>query len=163
MKKTVVRSLSLVLSVLFAVMIFRFSAQNAEISGNSSEELTEKIIQIFVPTFDSANPSDEGMFLTIEAVIRKLAHFTEYFLLGASLCLFFLTFRWKKPYYLILPGGVTALYAISDEIHQAFVPGRGPSVADVLLDTFGGLCGAILILLILYIWQRIKKKNGVTP
>jgi VanZ family protein len=37
----------------------------------------------------------------------------------------------------------TTLYAISDEVHQAFTPGRAPSVEDVIFDTLGGTVGVI--------------------
>lgn len=36
---------------------------------------------------------------------------------------------------------IVVLYAISDEIHQSFVPGRTPLVTDVLIDSLGGLLG----------------------
>jgi VanZ family protein len=36
-----------------------------------------------------------------------------------------------------------ALYALSDEFHQAFVPSRTASLADVTIDTFGGICGIL--------------------
>lgn len=39
---------------------------------------------------------------------------------------------------------IAALYGASDELHQAFVPGRDPSVADALADLGGALCGALL-------------------
>jgi len=41
--------------------------------------------------------------------------------------------------------GVVFLYAISDEVHQAFVPTRQASTADVLIDTLGGGAGLVLI------------------
>src|SRR3989344_666847 len=39
---------------------------------------------------------------------------------------------------------ITLLYGILDELHQVFVPGRGPSVSDVFLDSFGGAISLIL-------------------
>ncbi len=38
----------------------------------------------------------------------------------------------------------TALYGISDEVHQSFIPGRRPSGVDLALDTLGGVVGLAL-------------------
>lgn len=36
------------------------------------------------------------------------------------------------------------LYAVTDEVHQAFIPGRGPRVSDVLIDTAGSITGILI-------------------
>jgi VanZ family protein len=70
--------------------------------------------------------------------IRKCGHFSEYFILGVLL---FRAVRapnkgwqWRWAFLAIL---LAAFYASSDEIHQIFVPSRGASAWDALLDTFG--------------------------
>lgn len=50
------------------------------------------------------------------------------------------------------------LYATSDEIHQAFIPGRGPLFTDVLIDTMGVTLGILLVLLGMKIILRAKQK-----
>jgi VanZ family protein len=75
----------------------------------------------------------------MDFVLRKTAHVVEYAVL------FLLTYRAlyesgagrKKAY--IISAVFSVLYAASDEFHQSFVPGRGPSVADVGIDSFGVL------------------------
>ena len=52
---------------------------------------------------------------------------------------------------------LTVLYAISDEFHQGFVPTRTASIADVTLDIFGALCGA----LISNIWANCRSATAV--
>lgn len=86
-------------------------------------------------------------FQVIEFIMRKIAHFGSYFLLG-----WFLTagtrtnikplwFRlWMVP---MMAGGFAAL----DELHQAFTGGRSPMVQDVILDMSGALTATILVLL----------------
>ncbi|MCL7749033.1 VanZ family protein [Halalkalibacter alkaliphilus] len=95
----------------------------------------------------------------IEFLIRKGAHFGFFFLLG------FLTYRalWasgcmKKLSYF---GSLlfVLLYAISDEIHQAFTPNRTPLVQDVILDFSGGLTGVTLAF-ILYMVISVNKKKA---
>ena len=50
------------------------------------------------------------------------------------------------------------IYAISDEIHQSFIPGRSPQVTDVLLDTMGVILGILWVILVI----KIKEKNVET-
>jgi VanZ family protein len=86
-----------------------------------------------------------------EVVMRKLAHFGEFALLAALVAR-----ALGGP---LLPGtavralGIAVAYAISDEIHQAFVPLRTPSPIDVLIDT----AGALTALAILRLWARRKR------
>jgi VanZ family protein len=86
-------------------------------------------------------------FGTFNFCVRKLAHFTEYAIL-AVLALWCFRSHGKNPNHRLLKliGGsnvvsaavaFAALYACSDEIHQAFVPGRGAAILDVLVDSSG--------------------------
>ncbi|GAB4429868.1 MAG: VanZ family protein [Bacteroidia bacterium] len=83
-------------------------------------------------------------------LLRKLAHFTEYAVLYP------LAFR-VVVRYVALPRALwmtllgCAVYAASDEWHQSFVPGRGPTPWDVLIDTCGATCS------MLFVWLRRKK------
>lgn len=79
---------------------------------------------------------------TWDLVLRKLAHLTEYAVLGALL-----QRALARPGIAILIGG---LYAASDEIHQHFVPGRHAAWYDVVIDTVGVTIGVVL-------WQRMRR------
>lgn len=85
----------------------------------------------------------------VHFAIRKLGHWTEYFVL-AVLILRALTVGARAAslfrHAALAVLGAT-LFALSDEWHQAFVPGREASLADVTLDSFGALCGAALFAL----------------
>jgi VanZ family protein len=71
-----------------------------------------------------------------DTLLRKLAHAAEYAVLGALL----LRAVGSVP----VAVGLGALYAVSDEVHQAFVPGRLGSPVDVAIDTVGVVCGVAL-------------------
>ena len=79
-------------------------------------------------------------------IIRKLAHFTEYLILG------FLTINMlnkndiSKKYLLSIL--ICIIYATSDEIHQLFVPGRACQLIDILIDSIGSIIGIYLYKLI---------------
>jgi VanZ family protein len=79
---------------------------------------------------------------TIHFITRKLAHFTEYAILG-----FFAAraFRVHQRWFLISLV-LIVVYALIDEYHQSFVPSRTASVFDSLIDMAGGLTALIIVL-----------------
>ena len=89
-------------------------------------------------------------------LLRKVAHFTEFACLGAFLTRFF--FLLKKPRLLALAGAF--LVACCDETIQRFVPDRGPSFKDVLIDTSGAVIGMTL-LLVGYAYIKRRKKQAM--
>lgn len=76
----------------------------------------------------------------------KGIHFVEYLVLG-FLCAFATrrTWRDRRPARTIMLGAfLAAAWGFSDELHQAFVPGRSADIADFVADTLGGCVGALL-------------------
>ena len=99
---------------------------------------------------------------TAVVVVRKCAHLMEYAALGASMYL--LTDNWQQARAdrktemwsrLSLDGSfgkawfASALYAVTDEIHQYFVPGRSGEITDVLIDSIGCLIGVMIMSIVL--------------
>lgn len=77
-------------------------------------------------------------------VIRKMAHFTEYFILFLLVNLALRQYwEWKKRRWRVLL--VCFLYAASDEFHQLFIPGRVGDVLDVTIDTLGASTAMLLL------------------
>ena len=95
--------------------------------------------------------------------LRKLGHFTEY-----SIFAIFLYFAlgddhrsaWnpRKALACILLAG---LYSLTDEFHQRFVPGRGPSIVDCGFDTIGATLGMVIVYLVGK--GSTKLSGGVQP
>jgi VanZ family protein len=106
----------------------------------------------------NANISEHALY-SIVVLVRKAAHLCEYAILAV---LIWRLVRVTKPHparsWKWSDGGWTlftiVLYAASDELHQRFVPSRGPSVFDVLIDTLG----AVLALLFLWILGRCRER-----
>lgn len=116
------------LPVMWMGVIFMFSAQTGEESAGLSNEILSKLMNV-VPM--------EG--LSIEALsvfIRKVAHFTEYAILGL---LVDINSENKDKKHLLWSVLFCFIYAISDEIHQYFVPMRSCSFIDVIIDTSGAI------------------------
>jgi len=79
--------------------------------------------------------------------VDKLAHFGLYTVLGIALGRVRLGVP-QLPHALLIALGF--LYGLSDEFHQAFVPGRTPDVRDWLADALGVVVGYCLALR----WRR---------
>jgi VanZ family protein len=73
----------------------------------------------------------------------KLVHVIEYAVFAILLVLALSTVHEKRVPWIVL--SLTLLFAISDEIHQSFVPFREASVGDILADLLGACAGALLL------------------
>ena len=78
--------------------------------------------------------------------MRKVAHFSEYFILGVLVIIFLNYVIGNKKYIIVflICLVICALYATSDEFHQVFILGRSGQAVDVCIDTLGALTGIIL-------------------
>lgn len=150
-------TLALVIAVM--VMIFCFSAQTGEQSGAMSGRVTTGIINLFVLDFEDMTAQEqESLRYTVGLVIRKLAHFSEYALLGFTLMLHIRQIGKRTTVHLpwLWAWIVGTLYAASDEFHQGFVADRGPSFFDVMIDSSGVITGTML--LFLFLLRRRKRQ-----
>jgi VanZ family protein len=157
-KNSIWLSLLLVLAVM--LMIYGFSAQTGEESGEMSGRLTTWVLKLVVPGYEEmAAETQENIRSTVGLLVRKMAHFSEYALLGFSLMLHIAQIRKKTTVRLpiLWAWGVGTLYAASDEFHQGFVAGRGPSVVDVTIDSCGVIAG---VLVMFWICRHIAKSRG---
>ncbi len=133
-------------AAVWMLIIFSLSAQPALASNSLSRGVTK----IIVETVGKIIPLDIEMSTLNDIVsqfnhfVRKFAHFSAYAVLGI-LILFALAkneIRGKKAFALSL--AICIIYAVSDELHQLFVPGRGCQLKDVIIDTSGALIGTAI-------------------
>lgn len=134
----------LILNLLF---IWGNSMLPGTVSGAISHWLRNLLALLFPG--GSADP-DSG-----HGLLRKLAHFTEFACLGALFSWLFGMLRKKAIF--ALPCGFAA--ASIDETIQRFVPGRGPSFYDVLIDTSGVLMGILFLILGHAIYKKSLKEE----
>lgn len=80
---------------------------------------------------------------------------THVFLFGV-LAILWLRALWGRPHAAIVALLLTALYALSDEFHQAFVPGRDASSLDLICDLAGAGLG-------LWVYARFKRRSRLNP
>ena len=150
----------LVISVM--VMIFCFSAENGSNSTATSNAVTQFVLKLIKPDYDSmTGPEKSAFFAKVAHIIRKLAHFTEYFLLGLFSSLLLVSVRRPSGKSVgalfVLPVLFAALYAVFDEGHQRFIQGRAAQVTDVLIDTAGALAATLLVALFYFLARKRQK------
>ncbi|GAB4321383.1 MAG: hypothetical protein Kow0069_25630 [Promethearchaeota archaeon] len=75
-----------------------------------------------------------------------------------ALLSFFACWAWERPRYALTVTAVV-LYAATDELHQAFVPGRVADLTDLALDGIGAVLGALAFYLLATLRERRQKTN----
>ena len=143
--------------VLWCGFIFYMSSRVAEESDALSLGFIGHILSWVMPDYDSMSLSDQlALEQNYNHLVRKLAHFTEFALLGALALNAARHLQLRHP--LALSWAFSVLYAASDEIHQLFVPGRAGMITDVCIDSCGALLGVLLLALLLH-----AKSCQITP
>lgn len=129
MKKIV----KLLLIVIWLLVIFLFSNQD----GSTSTSLTNGILEKYLFFVDS------DIFFMI---IRKMAHITEYFILGILVLNFINELKIDKK--IVVSILICFILASFDEFHQLFIPDRTGRLLDVFIDMIGASLGILILSLI---------------
>lgn len=162
-RKTAVHSLPLwLLTAAWMILIFCFSAQNGEGSSSLSGGIVQWLIGIFIPGFPEMDADTQAALTgVLGRVVRKAAHVGEYAVLGVLTSLAVRSHRAAGWRVVVIPAVICLLYAVGDEFHQWFVPGRTAAAGDVFIDFAGALAGIGLTMLILLVRRRrIAGKHG---
>lgn len=139
----------LVIILVQTAFIWTNSVLSQESSGQMSGELTSLIKDMLGLR---ERVSDEFL----HHIIRKTAHFTEFFILGALYTMIRACLPVKiRSALLIFPAFATLATAVTDEFIQSFT-NRGSSVSDVVLDFCGALCAIIIFELVIYLYRTNK-------
>lgn len=154
------KSIFAVLVVIWMLFIFSMSSQNGEVSSNTSGN-TIKVVLSIVPKFrEQPKEVQDNIVENLQLIGRKSGHFIGYMMLGVLSMLLLLKFKNinKKPLFAF---SICVIYAISDEIHQLFVPGRTGQLKDVIIDSCGSIVGIAIVLVFIKLLQikRNRKKR----
>lgn len=144
-----VRIVATLLAISWMAMIFWFSNQEAAVSTVESRSVSYQIVDgtriLFGLSWDDEKV--QNIALSIEGLVRKAAHMTEYAVLALFISIALDAWElnllgikaklYLKRIYIVV--GICALYACSDEYHQTFIMGRTGRVSDVIIDTIGSV------------------------
>lgn len=148
--------IALVLMLLWMAIIFSFSAQEASESSQQSMGIVKIIKAVAEKVTNSAKNLDFSFWDNVERSLRKLAHGFIYFVLGILAYNYLINCEAKKKKLISLT--ICLLYAISDEVHQLFVPGRSGQISDVAVDFAGSVMG-IIFFSVLY-WYFFSRRRA---
>lgn len=152
----ILKPLSFIPALLMMYIIFSFSSQDGTTSSNLSYRVTYKAVSMADDALD-LELTDKQIARCIRKIhyyVRKLAHFSEYFLLAVSIAVPLYVYG-IRGIWLVLTAGILCVgFAALDEFHQYFVQGRGCSVRDVLIDSCGSLIGILFVRILGYIGRK---------
>lgn len=139
------RLLLIAVIIVWMGVIFFFSSADSGRSGEASGRLTGMIQRIAYPDW-SELPAEEYRYQMagLSFFVRKMAHLTEFFILGVLVSLLMSTYEISWLFRVLITVGIGAAYAVSDEIHQFFVVGRDMRIFDMMIDTLGITVGALI-------------------
>ncbi|MFQ5668545.1 MAG: VanZ family protein [Candidatus Binatia bacterium] len=110
-------------------------------SASNTSRYLDPVLRFFFPNMPPAS------FALAHMVIRKSAHFGEFFVLGALL--YWASRRGRSPRWraawMVQALSLAACYSLLDEAHQAFVPYRTSSLADSGVDSLGAAASQAFI------------------
>lgn len=160
-KKLAARYLLWALVLAVMVFIFAHSAETAEQSSATSGEFVKTVLTAVIKDFKDLPEAQQKQAVdSLQFIARKGAHFSIYLVLGSLCFLAMNTYNVKLKTKFSAALAISFIYAISDEVHQFFVPGRAGQIRDVLIDFSGSLTGVALVWVFILIF-RIVTKRGV--
>lgn len=147
---------------IWLVVIFNFSAMDSKESTVESKTFTTNVVTVTSSFADKVGiieemPSEREIakiVTDINPIVRKCAHATVYLVLGLLILLAMDTKTetfWRNSTIAVI---ACLLYAITDELHQTFVPGRAGELRDCLIDASGAIVACCLYKLGMKLFDR---------
>ena len=166
--RKLLKPLSFIPAILLMCLIFNFSSQSGDVSGQLSFKVSCKIVEAGDYIFD-ANLEQwqvEEWANKINFITRKLAHMTEYFALAVAVSFPLYVYGLHGIWLMLVAGIICVGFALGDEYHQSFVGGRSPSLRDVGIDSIGVFFGIVVVRMVgwtgrMTIFKPRKKKQKV--
>ena len=152
---------SIIAVLIWMSIIFGFSNQQGEGSGNTSRKISEVIVQMIDIQHKYSEVEKDKLIEIVEPILRKVAHLTIYTIGGIAIANCVCQFCGKEKMVIGISTCIGAIYAISDELHQLMVNGRSGNIRDVIIDSIGILTGIMVFMLIKEICKKIicRKKE----
>ena len=156
--KHVIRYILMIGIIIICTIIFGFSGEN----GKKSTSTSTKVARFFI-IHSERNISEKQLNIKIEKIqpiIRKIAHFSIYAVLGLLVMGCAATYKGNKFIKFNISIIIAFLYACTDEWHQSFIPGRSAQFSDVCIDTSGALLGVLIVMACLIMNDAIVAYNN---
>ena len=166
MKKVVKLTILLAMAICWMTMIFQLSSMTAQDSGRKGRELLSNFIEDALDFtndlgYTDINPRPEQINQVTDLLhlpVRKFVHATVYLVLAMFVISIVANIMNHNHYFgaLFITLAICVGFAILDEFHQTFVPGRAGAAIDVMVDMIGVAAGMIIVFLICIMRKELK-------
>ncbi len=156
-KKIQSKIINIILIIAWMGIVFGFSNQGGTKSGNTSRKVTVTVVQA---VSNKTIEENEQIIEISEKIIRKMAHYTIYMVGGCLIINYAYTTSQNTKKKILYSTIFGACYAITDEIHQYFVPGRSARLFDVGIDILGVITGIFIYLALITMIDKLSQKYG---
>lgn len=158
-KEKGIKIIWLILAVFWMALIFRFSGQRAQVSGELSSSISYRLAERAEEWFSFGWGEEKlSHYANVwEHPLRKAAHMTEYAVLAVIFLGNFFQYRCTYRRRFLLAWISAACYAATDEFHQLFVEGRSGQIRDVCIDSAGAFFGLCAVYVIIELFSRLSK------
>ena len=153
--KIIVKIIGITLILIWMITVFIFSNEKATESKVTSRKVTIAIVQAISGKDISDN---EKLLVSVDKIVRKLAHYTLYTVGGVLIISFAYTMDKTKKEKILYSIAFGVCFVITDEVHQLFVPGRTGRLLDVGIDTLGIITGILIFLIIKKMIGAVRNK-----
>lgn len=140
--------ISYILLIFWLCLIFYLSNQTGSVSGMASNKIIYDALDFIYNIFSFDKSNLINVVNIIEIPLRECMHAFEYLILALLFINLFRLYNIKRNSLVFI---LCLVYAITDEIHQLFVPGRAFQYFDIFMDSIGSIIG-------IFIYNIIKKR-----
>ncbi len=170
-KKIIPKIICLTLTFIWLFVIFSLSGMNSDESNSKSKSTLNVLIQETLNITNKTgitdkHPSDakkESVINNINLPMRKFAHATVFIVLAILLNMCFRMFNIRPWMSFIVTIIICFVFAVLDEYHQTFIPGRTGQFIDSLIDTLGAIIGSTLSLIFIKLRIKHQEKKNKRP
>lgn len=141
--------------------IFYLSHQTSSQSRAISSVVAEKVyenVDLTPERFEYKN--DTWLLAHYEHLIRKAAHLLLYIVLGVLLAIACAGYFKKKRNIFLISSAIGIFYAVTDEVHQYFIPGRSFLAEDIFIDSIGVTIGSLFVIFMLWSIICFRKRRN---
>lgn len=138
----------ILLIIIWMGAIFTFSSQVSDKSSNTSGNTIRFVLNKLQITKNMNEQQENELVESLQGPVRKMAHFSVYALGGIISYMLFSQYEISNKKRIAYSLLLCMIYAITDECHQYFVPGRSCELRDILIDSSGALLGIFITFVI---------------
>jgi VanZ family protein len=144
------KALSWLAVFVWMLAIYLLSAQPASVSNSNSKGIVSRVVDttLKVTKVKITEPQKKELVERINNVAREYMHGVVFLVLGFLVQNAVTVSGARRARAFAISLAICVVYAVSDEVHQLFVPGRAFQTSDLMMDTIGSITGILMALVV---------------